>query len=523
MRRSTILALVAGGLTPACGLNQEGVLPQRDAIAFPSAAVVAPGGKWLLVANANSDLRFNDGTLVAVDLDHAQGDRSAGTWPDCPEVDYIHPRSQPVDEEHRYCCWDRLDRTILNCDERGYIPPASTVRIGSFSAGMVLQQGCRPPAPGTDCTRACAPADVDPTRGRLFIGVRGNSSLTWIDVAIDAAGGMPVFTCKGTQPSTAFDECDPQHQIEATATGAASADPAANAPALPVPDEPYALTIDTERQLLYVGHLKGDVAHATTGGVSLFDVGGLDDGVRRPPPSFVGPFPAVFPSDAAGLFGVTSLSQRLGDTSGEVFVSSHYVPRVGSLFPTTTPTTCAQASTRNEIALVTGGDVFDTTLTGAETRGIQFIPDIQRAFVLQRVPPALVGFDLSTDPITGQRRATPTDVIETCAGPTFLDLHNPGGAGWQLYVTCFETGQMYVVDPYIPRIVTTIDVGRGPSGLVFGPSPADPIAGSSTETTRGYIVGFSENNVRVLDLDPSSLNQNHVIQRIGFPSTVPRQ
>ena len=47
---------------------------------------------------------------------------------------------------------------------------------------------------------------------------------------------------------------------------------------------------------------------------------------------------------------------------------------------------------------------------GRETRGVEFI-DERRSFVLQRTPPALIGF------LDG----TPTDVLETCGSPTFLD------------------------------------------------------------------------------------------------------
>jgi hypothetical protein len=130
-----VLALVAGACLPACSLNQQGVPPLRDAIAFPASALVDPGGQWLYVANANSDLRYNDGTLVAVSLARVTDDSQAGgDWSDCPEVGYVHLHS---DADPDFCCRDLLDRTILNCDERRYIPLVTTVRIGSFSAGMV--------------------------------------------------------------------------------------------------------------------------------------------------------------------------------------------------------------------------------------------------------------------------------------------------------------------------------------------------------------------------------------------------
>jgi hypothetical protein len=37
-----------------------------------------------------------------------------------------------------------------------------------------------------------------------------------------------------------------------------------------------------------------------------------------------------------------------------------------------------------------------------------------------------------------------------------------------------------------------------------------------------FIVGFGANNISVVDIKPGSVTENHVVQRIGFPSPVPR-
>ena len=49
---------------------------------------------------------------------------------------------------------------------------------------------------------------------------------------------------------------------------------------------------------------------------------------------------------------------------------------------------------------------------------------------------------------------------------------------------------------------------RGPSGLAFA---KDGFA---------YVTGFGSNNVSVVDLNPGP-TENHVVQRIGFPTAVP--
>ena len=80
------------------------------------------------------------------------------------------------------------------------------------------------------------------------------------------------------------------------------------------------------------------------------------------------------------------------------------------------------------------------------------------------------------------------------------------------FVSCFEAGEVYVVDPYTPQIISIIEVGRGPAGLAFS---------NESPPERAYVVGFGANNVSVIDLQPGP-TQYHVIQRIGFPSPTPR-
>ena len=125
----------------------------------------------------------------------------------------------------------------------------------------------------------------------------------------------------------------------------------------------------------------------------------------------------------------------------------------------------------------------------------------RRAFVLQRTPPALISF---------LDRYTPTDVLETCASPTFLDQHD-NGVGPRLFVTCFADGEIYVFDPAVPQLVKTFLVGRGPAGLVFDDRTA------ATSPTRS---NFGDNDIAVIDSTPGSPTEYHVIQRIGFPRTI---
>ena len=536
-RAARALALSLGGLcaAAACSLNQEGVDPPNDTFFYPSTAVADPTLKWLYVANSNADLRYNDGTLVAVDLVSAYNDRANGggvvpspikpvlsasgptqTWGLCPQEDYVNPLSR---SDPPICCWDLLDASILNCDERRYVQSPSTVRTGSFAAGMVWQDYCPDPCNPTTCV---PPAGL---AGRIFMGVRGDTSLTWADVTSDP----PSFLC-GQTSNASLAECQGDAHRILTATGQVLTTEMNDnsAPAVNLPDEPYALQIDPDHGVLYVGHLAGSTATVDTGGISLFDVSQTGSGTPRDP-VFVAPFPSPFAANSAGAFGITDLHPHppLGQPIGAanvMFASSRYIPLVSSIgtFGTLPPDPLGCPISNTDVVVEPAGDSLNPGLVGSEMRGVAFIDPpppptasnvtpqpASRVYALERVPPDLVGFDIATNG-AGVTTAIPTDFSETCSSPTFLYEHD-SGQGLRLYVNCFDTGEIYVFDPAVPTLITTLQIGRGPAGLVF-----DDLR------KQAYVIGFSDNNLSVVDLAPGSQTQYHVIQRLGFPTVTPR-
>ena len=93
-----VLLLAACAWLPACGLNQAGVDPLPDTIAYPASAALDRNGDWLFVTNSNADLRYNDGTLLAFSLTRAEADRQVPRdyRPDCAAVHYANPRTEPT-------------------------------------------------------------------------------------------------------------------------------------------------------------------------------------------------------------------------------------------------------------------------------------------------------------------------------------------------------------------------------------------------------------------------------------------
>ena len=512
------LGVFAVGLVGACSLHQDGVTPPDNRIAFPAGAVIEPSGRWMYVVNSNSDLRYNAGTVVAVDLSKVRRDDPGDStfndpsmvparpsWKPCAQLDakFLDPRYVPPADPPFGCCWDRLDPNILNCDEQEYIQRKSTVRIGSFGGRPVLQK---------------MPSLLGGTAGeRLFIPVRGNTSITFMDVSV--TNGVPddrMFSCTGNRPGPnssqeRFATCDDHWRITRDKDPVNSSgvfEPPVDQ-VYNLPSEGYALAVDNLAELLYVGHLRG-------GEISLIDLG-HGDGANRP--NLVKVYQNLLPADANGSEGVTSLTIKDPCNFGAVYATSRFQPVVGSFVVYGAPDTSEGRSP----AIVSRGQNIFTGLSGVDTRGIEFArrksttaddctkphadPDPpDRLFILQRTPPALVAIDAST--------LTPFSVIEVCQGPTNLvqQLDSTGGT-IALFVTCFDAGEIDVIDPWVPRVRTIVPVGRGPIATVLDPN--DP--------TRAYVVGFGGNNIAVVHLDPAIPGNDRVIQRIGFPSVTPRE
>jgi len=81
------------------------------------------------------------------------------------------------------------------------------------------------------------------------------------------------------------------------------------------------------------------------------------------------------------------------------------------------------------------------------------------------------------------------------------------GDGERIYVSCFQDGQIYVINPQgggsTDDIVT---VGRGPYTIVAAPL-----------RKRLYITNFLEDTIAVLDIEPGKPTRNRVVLRIGEP------
>ena len=185
-------------------LHDPGTEPPATQFYFPAGIAMDPDGRHLYVSNANADLRYGGGTVQMVDLhrfecavrqfciENEQVTDGGVKVPGCqhhlddgdctqPELDFARDsdlKHVPVDEEGtggggngQECQFDPLDPSVVDCDETPFIVPNAMVRVGNFAGTIRVYDNSEVSGGGQS--------------RRLFIGVRGDPSVTYIDVHLD--------------------------------------------------------------------------------------------------------------------------------------------------------------------------------------------------------------------------------------------------------------------------------------------------------------------------------------------------
>jgi DNA-binding beta-propeller fold protein YncE len=138
-----------------------------------------------------------------------------------------------------------------------------------------------------------------------------------------------------------------------------------------------------------------------------------------------------------------------------------------------------------------------------DTRGMQFSPTGERLYLVNRQPPLLEIIDTSLSK-TGFPVNKGVAGAPICREASTLTVLDPGD-GERVYLTCFQDGQIYVVNPEgQSRVEDIIEVGRGPYA----------IAASKTRD-KLYVTNFLEDTIAVIDVSPTSPLRDRVVMRIG--------
>jgi DNA-binding beta-propeller fold protein YncE len=476
--RSALAIVIAVGLglgavlIAGCTASAADVRPPTDQLFFPTGLAVAPDDSVLFAASSNSELRYDSGSVLVFDLG-AIKDRVT-KW---VAADGTTPDAGP-------CSPDPDHPEALICDETPFVLPAAGVRIGNFATEISLQN-----IPVVDPTNI-----ADRAKYRLFVPTRGDPSVAWIDYDLL---NQQLSCSKSTDP---FQQCDDDHRLDLTLEDLDNTH---------LNDEPFGVFADYDPST-HQGFAV--ISHQTNGAVTLIDA--PKDG----PVTITDVRYNIFNIDPlTGIRGSTGVAGRPGATPGEdvVYVSSRTDSKVQT-FTVGRPVNnvAPYLLTSNFVELDQVG--FDPQTGGSvDSRGLTFSADGDRMYLVTRTPPVVQLYDTSVGPTTGfpnNQLVGASDICRNASTVAVLDFDKLGLSlgepiNERAYLTCFDDGAVYVVDPNgTSSIDDIIPVGRGPFAVAI--SPGKRLV---------FVSNFLEDTISVIDVDPNSPRRNRVVLRIGTP------
>jgi len=474
----------------------EGVEVPQDQIYFPVGLALDKDARHLFVVSSDFDLQYNGGAVQSYDLEALQAALPSvcNSDADCGGtkcdaglclIANSHPPT-PCQQGDRAGS-DRLlfpgrCNPILvsekSSTDGSSIKPTSSVKIGAFATDAILR---RRPA---DAAAFGAPE-------RLFVPVRGDSTLHWLD--IDTKGGL---SCGQANNGGA---CDDAHRAGEKATE--------NTRGIVLNPEPFAIDANESGQTIVV-------TNQTTGTASLFvndwrtqdgpqlkfalasaNIPALPVGIAAIPPSEL---------DTSNL----TPGQVPNDTFMMTFRNSAQV-RLFSFAPD------ALSSPDRGFLVDGGGVAIDANSVGTDSRGIAIDPSARRraeaachgdsaclaaaalvpldVYVANRAPSSLLIGRTRPPlqyPFFFQTLALTTGPSRVVVG----QVQAPNGdLETRVFVVCFDSRRIFVYDPQRSRIETEILTGRGPHAVAV-----------DQQRKLLYVGHFTDSYIGVYSLDLAS-------------------
>ncbi len=450
MRLVPVLACV---LVAACTASSEDVKPPADQLFFPTGIAVSPDETVAFVTNANSDLSYNSGAIQVIDLNSVQATIDAWVASGIVPTDLCR-----VGKSDEPCCTKSSDHPeTLDCQESLFIDGDAGVRIGNFATDIAVQ-------------------DLGNKSLRLIVPTRGDPSIAWADWD----GNTAQLTCNSNGESNAL--CDDAHRLSYVQN---------NSDLASIPEEPFGVFADSAGEFAMVTHL-------TTGAVTLIDSPKNSGRVQ-----IADVLTGIFAADpSTGLRGATGIVGRLPTAAGDtIYVGSRSEDRIQTF-------TVGRPINDAPPYMLPGNWFFLDAVGGnnggsSDTRGMSASLDGSRLYMVNRKPPSIQIWDTSIG-ATGYPRNKAIGATDICRQGSTVAISGSGDAE-RAYVTCFQDGQIYVIDPRGSVSVEDIVlVGRG------------PFAAAAAKTKNKLLVtNFLEDTIAVVDTTPNVRTHNRVVLRIG--------
>lgn len=518
-------ALGLSSVAAGCFEPDDGREPPLDRIYFPTGIALSTDGDRLYLANSDWDLQFNAGSVQVYDAarlraslpqscesdadcagtgqrcdstpstDASGADRGPSFW--CVEASSSDPcaglgtqsASQRLTSPGLCSPFDNRDPALL----------LGSVSVGAFATDLLYRPN---PSGG----------------GRLFVPVRSDATLHWMDVAGNGVSGRPEIDCG----QGASGECDEQHR-----RGDDRGESTFDGQALPI--EPFGVDATADGSAIVV-------THQTEGRVSLFvnDWAQPLDGPRlssildglpaRPVLVRAIPVPEVARLDRLAATRVLGyrpgfwLAYRgtpfiqllryfdaLDAPDGQPFLETAFADRL---------TTTAQSDIRGLAIDNSARTACEASCAAGALDCLATCAGVALDVYLSNTVPAslLVGHSTSL-----HRAAVPndrlqvTDAVAIDGGPSRTVVgqirDERGELQRRVFVTSFDARSVTIYDPDAALVEARVLTGRGPTALAIDSANAV-----------GYVAHFTDSYVGIIDLDRRHRTYGTIVRSLGRPS-----
>ncbi len=466
-----------------------------DQIYFPVGLAIDAKSENLFVVSSDFDLQYNGGAIQSYRLGRKTLEEprdTAGLFDNLPQRCSSDEDCESGSCTSGVCACPSPTLARAPADQLLYPGPCTPIepkplqgaqaKIGAFATDAVLR-----PRPSGAATPE-----------RLFVPVRGDSTLHWLDVA---GGGLDCG-----QDSDG--RCDEAH----TAGNDAAKE---NTRGLELGAEPFAIDANRDGSTIVV-------TNQTTGTASLFVTDAADD--LGPQLRFALSSDRI-PSRPVGIVNLPQAAPTADDAFLMTFRNSAQVRLLRFADD-------GESSPRREYLLDNGGVAIDSNSVGTDSRGIA-VDDAARSLARGRCADGdqacldqaeLVPIDVyvanrtPASLIIGQTRP-PLEYpyffqsLPLTVGPSRVvvgQVKTPSGESEsRVFVVCFDSRRVFVYDPKRSRFEAEILTGRGPHAVAV-----------DSERSLLYVAHFTDSFIGVFSLDLSNpASYGTMLGTLGTPKT----
>jgi hypothetical protein len=539
------LALVLSVAASGCYDQGDGVDPPLGELYFPTGLALSVGATRLYAISSDFDLQYNGGAVHALDLERIRQliPRECGSDADCDANRHcdLTPTPENRNKPSNWCvdndgphagkpCGPLGEKSIA---ARSTIPGrcaylslehpqdggskllVSSVGIGAFATDIIYRQ--RPEGPG----------------GRLFIPVRGDATLHYIDTIDETEEPMPFELSCGQNGNDG--KCDDAHRK--------GDDPdEENTRGIRLRPEPFGIAATADARAMAV-------THQTEGTVSVFasDVDAWGDGITG---FGVGPkleFElAGLPQRPIGIVDIPVPKYALDYADDAPYDPGFLVTyRDAAQIDLLRFFVDTSSNPPRPFVQLAGSASITANSLGFDSRGIALDPEPRQTceadcgaapdpkqclaycagiqipvYVANRSPSSLlVGKTRAKqNPVSSDDLPNITDSIPVTFGPSRVVVgkvvDQSGALSTRVFVVSFDTRRLSVYDPQT-RLFETFITGRGPHGLVVD-SGTDQ---SGNPFAHAYVAHFTDSYIGIIDLDQRHKYYGTTVVTLGEPHT----